>query len=96
MKKFTFAKIIVLFALILCIITIFVITIRNRHYKIKEEENAENIEEILEQIKDEENTEKEIFNKEMLGIIIIESIGVKAPIYEKAEKETLKYAVRSF
>lgn len=53
--------------------------------KLVKDKNVEHEESILSK-----NSHKEI------GIVIIQSIGVKAPIYEGTSKDVLKYTVRTF
>lgn len=97
MKKLKRVKITMLFLLILCAFSIFVINIRQIKVKHIQEKIEKNIEENLENNKAEEKTEQEvIFDNGEIGFIIIPIIEVKAPIKEGTTSDILKYSVGHF
>ena len=98
MKIFTNSKKICLFVFSLCIFVILVITLKNIHLKSKEEELIRNVNILLEKNGDEEEKQinKEFKKGDDIGLIIIPSIEVKAPIVEGTTSDILKDAVGHF
>lgn len=96
MKKITCAKITLLFLFSLCVLSLFIINLRNEHYESKGKELLDNVLENIESEERNKEEEKIIFQDGSIGMIIIPSIEVRAPIYEGTSKDILKYAVRSF
>lgn len=102
MKEFKVLKITMLFLFVLCAISFIYVSIRYNYIKAKQENLIENIEKNLENTKQNEIEQKEekeikyIFNEGEIGIIIIPSIDVKAPICEGTSSNVLKYAVGHF
>lgn len=96
MKKLKTLKITMLFLLFMCIISIFAIYSKYTYQKYKEEELIQNIENQI--VPKEENIIKQEIanNNENLGIIVIPSIEIKAPIKEGTTSEILKYSVGHF
>lgn len=104
MKKNNYLKIAILFLYAISILIVFCRTI---YLKNKEKEMTENVIEYLENIEvqtenedaeKEENAQEEniIFQNGEIGMVIIPSIEVKAPIYEGTSNDVLKYTVRTF
>ena len=100
MKKIKYEKITMLFLLFLCTISLSVIGIRKLYLKNKQQEILENKIETFKYIKvQEEGIEKEeniVLEDNSIGLIIIPSINLKAPIYEGTSSSILKFAVRTF
>ena len=101
MKKIKVVKAMFLFLLILCVISIFIVVSRQTYFENKENEIIKNVESILEDVKDEnseliQEQENWLIQNEVVGIILIPSIDVKAPIYEGTSLDVLKYTVRTF
>lgn len=95
MKRFTYIKITMLFLVLFCMLIPLIINSKNLYLKNKEKELLENITNLLDgsTIKKERN---ELFENGEIGIIIIPSIGIKAPIYEGTSNEILKYSIGHF
>ena len=98
MKKTKYLKITMLFLLVLCIFTLFLVMLRNVNFYKKEQELVQNIEGKLESKTEELEVNKEeiIFADGEIGIILIPSLDVKAPIYEGTSSDILKYSVGHF
>ena len=98
MLRINTAKVVLI--VILCMIfSLNIILIKNLYFKKKEEKITQNIISNLEEKfdKKEENSNNSIiFQDGTIGIIIIPSINLNAPICEGTGKEILKYTVRSF
>lgn len=87
-------KIVVLFLFILFLSSFFIIFFKNKKV-LNVQENL--ISEIEKNIDNSEKEEKnEYFDDGTIGIIIIPSLNIEAPIIEGVGAEVLKYAVRSF
>ena len=89
MKKI---KIVMLFLFVLLLISFFIINFKNN----KVLEMQENLISKIENNLDNSEMKDKIFNDGTIGMIIIPSIGVEAPIVEGTSTDVLKYAVRSF
>ncbi len=89
MKKI---KIVMLFLFVLLLISFFIINFKNN----KVLEMQENLISKIENNLDNSEMKDKIFNDGTIGMIIIPSIGVEAPIVEGTSTDILKYAVRSF
>lgn len=96
-------KKLILLSLLLIFSSSLVVLLKNNHYENKKEEYTSVIESIEiqdntrqdEKEKTEEvNTKK--FENDVIGILIIPSIEVKAAIKEGTSQEVLKYSVRTF
>ena len=102
MKEFKVLKITMLFLFVLCAISFIYVSIRYNYIKVKQENLIENIEKNLENTKQNEIEQKEeketkyILNEGEIGLIIIPSIDVKAPVCEGTSSNVLKYAVGHF
>lgn len=98
MLRINTAKVVLI--VILCMIfSLNIVLIKKLDFKKKEEKITQNIISNLEKNVDEEgkNTNNTIiFQDGTIGIIIIPSIDVNAPICEGTGKEILKYYVRPF
>lgn len=93
MKKVTIVKMTLLFLLVLSIISIVFVILRNNYIEEKKQILTEKVEESIENKVEED---KPIIQNGEIGLIIIPSIGVKAPIYEGTSKDILKYSVGHF
>lgn len=92
-----FIKITMLFLLILCLFSVMIIGINKVYFKCKQEKIEISIKEKIENNEIEENPTKPITIKDgEIGLIIIPSISVEAPILEGTSNEVLKYAVGHF
>lgn len=91
-------KIIILVA-ILCTFSLSLIIFKGTYVKNKENAEIENVTKALEDAS-KENSEKSeeniTFQDGSIGLVIIPSLDVKAPIFEGISQEVLKYSVRSF
>lgn len=97
MKKNIFVKIILLSVLIMCIFSCLIINLRKMYFTYKEKEALQNVENILQEEKNEKDQEKQNINKNgEIGLIIIPSLDIKAPIYEGTSSDVLKYSVGHF
>ena len=98
MKKTKCLKITMLFLLALCIFTLIFVMARNVYFCKKEQELVQNIEKKIESKTEEqeEGMEDVLFTDGEIGIIIIPSIDVKAPICEGTSSDILKYSVGHF
>lgn len=81
-----------LFLFVLLLISFFIINFKNN----KVLEMQENLISKIENNLDNSEMKDKIFNDGTIGMIIIPSIGVEAPIVEGTSTDVLKYAVRSF
>lgn len=93
MKKVKISRITMLFLLILCILSSLFAMCRKTYI---EEKQAEIRNGVIKLIEKNENVKKEIFSDGAIGMIVIPSIEVEAPIYEGTTKEVLKYSVGHF
>lgn len=93
MKKLAVVKITMLFLLLLCICSLLYIFFRAKYFQDTQEVLIENIEKTIEN-----NIEKEknILKDGEIGILIIPSIGVKAPICEGISSNVLKFSIGHF
>lgn len=95
-------KKVILLSLFLLSISSLVILLKDIHFKNKEKEHISIIEniEVQEKNKQEEGKTEEIndkrFEDEIIGILVIPSIEVKAVIKEGTSQEILKYTIRAF
>lgn len=95
-------KKIYLIVVFLCAISVLIIAYKSIYIKNKQKEFTENVIEYLENIEVQEKskgTEKEeniIFQNGEIGMIIIPSLELKAPIYEGTSNNVLRYTVRTF
>lgn len=97
MKKITYTKITLLFLVLLCILSALTINLKNAYYESKENELLDKVLENLEKVEENKEEEEKItFRDGSIGMIVIPSIKVKAPIYEGTSEEVLKYTVRTF
>lgn len=93
MKKIRVSKITMLFLLVLCVLLVLVIGIRHIYFANKQKEIKTDV---INKIESKTHSEEEMFTDDIVGIIIIPSLHVEAPIYEGTTKEVLKYTVRTF
>ena len=91
MKKI---KIVMLFLFALFLILFFIISFRNKEVLNVQENLISKIEKNIDNSQKEEK--KEYFDDGTIGMIIIPSLNVEAPIIEGIGADVLKYAVRSF
>lgn len=93
-------KITMLFLLILCVFSILIIALKGIYIKNIERENINNIEIALENDnrKVEESKQKEgrVLPDGAVGLLIIPSIGVNAPIREGTNADIIKYTIGHF
>lgn len=92
MKKITIVKMALLLLLVLSIISIVFVILRNNYIERKKQILIEKVEEIIENNVE----EKPIIQNGEIGLIIIPSIDVKAPICEGTSNDILKYSVGHF
>lgn len=95
MRKFKLFKIAMLFLLTLCSLSYLIICLKSSYLKDKQLQITNNIQEQIDNQK-EKKQEWEYLSERQIGLIIIPSINVKAPIYEGVSKEVLKYTVGHF
>ena len=97
MKKIKISKITMLFLLFLCAFSAIFIGIRHIYLKTNQSNLTNNIEKLLELYERQENIEEEIiFENEEIGLIVIPSLDIKAPIKEGTDSNILKYSVGHF
>ncbi len=92
-------KKIIIFVAILCTFSLSLIIFKNTYVKNKENAEIENVTKALEDASKEnpEKSEENItFQDGSIGLVIIPSLDIKAPIHEGTSQEVLKYSVRSF
>lgn len=97
MKKIKTSKITLLFLLFLCVFSAVFIGVRRIYLKTNQSNFENNVEKLLELYEKQENIkEKIIFEDEEVGLIIIPSLDIKAPIKEGTDSNILKYSVGHF
>jgi len=93
MKKIKVSRITMLFLLVLFVLSGLVIGIRHIYFANRQKEIKTDV---INKIESKTHSEEEMFTDDIVGIIIIPSLHVEAPIYEGTTKEVLKYTVRTF
>lgn len=95
MKKIVYTKTCSVL-LLLFILSSLIIFLKIIYFKNKEEKLTENIKNTLEDIENEGNKNETVFEDGSVGLIVIPSLGIEAPIFEGTDKEILKYCVGHF
>ena len=92
-------KKIIIFVAILCAFSLSLIIFKNTYVKNKQNAEISNVTKALEDAS-KENHEKSVenitFQDGSIGLVIIPSLNIKAPIFEGTSPEVLRYSVRSF
>ncbi len=101
MNRKKYLKMTMLFLLILCISTMLIVIFRNVYFTTIQDKLIQNIEQKLEKIVNTQIVveEEPYFLKgeeKEIGLIIIPSLNIKAPICEGTSNNVLKYAVGHF
>lgn len=98
MQKINTVRVMTLVSILCAIFSIIVILIINTNLKSKEKNVKQlilnNLNENIDEVKQDEKDI--IFQDGSIGIIVIPSINVNAPIYENTSQEVLKHAVGHF
>ena len=96
MRYIFYVKMTVLFLLILFVFSFLIIDIKGNYVDSKTREKVDNVVNMLEDIKMDEELKSAKGINNAIGIIIIPTLDIKAPIYEGTTKDVLKYSVGHF
>lgn len=105
MKKSNYLKVVIIFCGFLCLISIFIILLRNFYLKSQEKDISQQTKNLLKEIEElqsmenlklEDKKEENIFVDGCIGVLKIPCINIEAKIYEGTGLEVLKYWIGHF
>ena len=85
-----------IFILFLCTFSILILSIKKSHFENTQIKLNKNTRIILNNLTQQENEKKDVFQEGCIGVLKIPSIGIEAQIYEGTNREVLKYWIGHF